>query len=68
MKDSLDILDMVLPDYSGHPPPPQLSFEEYQRWVFEEIVPSLAREGKITPQSQIDDFMNNEGRMEEFRY
>jgi hypothetical protein len=68
MNDDLDIMEMKLPDLSGHPPPPHLSFEEYQRWVFEEIVPELARRGEMTKEKLIADFMRNEGRMKEFKY
>lgn len=68
MNDDLDIMEMKLPDLSGHPPPPHLSFEEYQRWVFEEIVPELARRGEMTEEKLIADFMQNEGRMKEFKY
>jgi hypothetical protein len=54
-------------DMSGHPPPPHLSFEEYQRWIFEEIWPMMVASGRITEESLIADFKNNEGRMGEFK-
>jgi hypothetical protein len=60
-------LDFDLPDFSSHPPPPKLTFEEYQRWICEEIVPELARRGEMTLEKLRDDFMRNEGRMKEFR-
>jgi hypothetical protein len=58
-------LALEFPDFSGHPPPPKLSFEQYQRWVCEEIVPDLARCGKMTPAAILTDFMRNEGRQTE---
>ena len=63
----LDILDMKLPDLSGHPPPPHLSFEQYQYWICQEIWPMLVASGRITEESLMEDFMNSEGRMEEFK-
>ncbi len=66
MIDDLDIMGMTLPDLSGHPAPPHLSFEEYQKWIFEEIVPELARRGEMTDEKLIADFMNNEGRVTEW--
>ena len=57
--------DLEFPDFSGHPPPPKLSFEQYQRWVCEEIVPDLARRGQMTPAAIRSDFMRNEGRQTE---
>jgi hypothetical protein len=63
----MSIDDLKLPDLSDHPPPPQLSYEEYYHWVFEEIVPELARRGEMTGEKLTADFMRNEGRMEEFR-
>lgn len=61
----MNVLDLKLPDLSGHPPPPKLSFEQYQQWVCEEIVPALARQGKMTRDELIADFMKNEGRQTE---
>lgn len=57
----MNVIDLDLPDLSGHPPPPRLTFEQYQRWICEEIVPSLARDGKMTREQIIADFMKNEG-------
>ncbi|MEI7954917.1 MAG: hypothetical protein WCJ66_07095 [Verrucomicrobiota bacterium] len=61
----MNALDLKFPDFSKHPPPPKLSFEQYQRWVFEEIVPELARCGQMTPSAVLADFMRNEGRQTE---
>lgn len=61
----MSVLDLDLPDFSGHPPAPKLTFEQYQRWICEEIGPMLAREGKLTREELIADFMRNEGRQTE---
>ncbi len=58
-------LDLVFPDFSVHPPPPKLTFEQYQHWVCEEIVPELARNGQMTPAAVLTDFMRNEGRQKD---
>jgi hypothetical protein len=57
--------ELDLPDFSNHPPAPRLTFEQYQRWVCEEIVPELARRGEMTPEAVLADFMRNEGRQTE---
>lgn len=61
----MSVLDIELPDFSGHPPPPKMTFEQYQRWVCEEIVPELARRGKMTHEKLVEDFLRNEGRQTE---
>ena len=59
----MSVSGLKFPDFSDHPPPPQLTYEEYQRWVCEEIIPELARRGEMTEEKLIADFMNNEGRV-----
>ena len=61
----MDVSDFELPDYSNHPPAPKLTFEQYERWIFGEIAPMLAREGKLTREALLADFMKNEGRQTE---
>ncbi len=61
----MNALDLEFPDFSGHPPPPKLSFEQYQRWICEEIVPALARQGKMTREEIVADFRRNEGSQTE---
>lgn len=61
----MNVIDLDLPDFSDHPPPPKLSFDEYQRWICEGIAPMLARAGKLTNDELIADFMKNEGRQTE---
>ena len=61
----MNVLDLEFPDFSGHPPPPKLTFAEYQRWICEEIIPELARRGEMTTEKLIEDFLRNEGRQTE---
>jgi hypothetical protein len=61
----MDAIDLQLPDFSNHPPPPKLTFEQYERWICEEFAPMLAREGKLTREALLADFMKNEGRQTE---
>lgn len=63
----MSIDDLTFPDLSGHPPPPQLSYEEYCHWIFGEIIPELARRGEMTEEKLIAHFRQNEGRMTEFK-
>ena len=55
--------DLTFPDFADHPPPPQLTYEQYQQWVCGDIIPDLARRGEMTEEKLIADFMNNEGRV-----
>jgi hypothetical protein len=61
----VNALDFDFPDFSNHPPPPKLTFEQYEKWICEEIVPELARRGEMTREKLIADFMKNEGRQTE---
>lgn len=61
----MNALDLDLPDFSGHPQSPRMSFAVYQHWVFDEIVPELARRGEMTREKLLEDFMRNEGRQTE---
>lgn len=61
----MSILEINLPDLSGHPPAPRLTFEQYQRWICEEIGPALAAAGEMTSEKLREDFMRNEGRQTE---
>ncbi len=57
--------ELRLPDWSGHPKPPRLSFEEYEAWIIGEILPSLRAAGKLTDEELRKDFDRNEGLMTE---
>ncbi|MCW1914217.1 hypothetical protein OJ996_11565 [Luteolibacter sp. GHJ8] len=58
-------LDIQLPAFANHPPSPKMTFEQYQRWICEEIVPDLVRSGEMTRERLIEDFLRNEGRQKE---
>lgn len=62
----MKIIDIEFPELSDHPPAPKLTFEQYQRWVCEEIGPQLAEAGEMTPEKLREDFIKNEGSMQEF--
>jgi hypothetical protein len=62
----MSAIDLKFPDFSGHPSPPQLSYQQYYHWVFHEIVPMLAERGEMTEEKLLADFMNNEGRVKEW--
>lgn len=59
-------LDLQFPDFSDHPPPPQVSLGVYEKWVFEVFARNKRPEMSID--EAVADFMNNEGRMGEFRF
>lgn len=61
----MNVLDLEFPDFSNHPPPPKLSFEQYQRWICEEIVPAMVRGGRLTRENLLADFMRSEGSQTE---
>ncbi len=52
---------LKFPDWSGHPPPPRMTFEQYQHWICHEIIPALAVRGEMDPDKLIEDFRRNEG-------
>jgi hypothetical protein len=62
------MIDIELPDLRGHPPAPTVDLVTYERWVIEVFIPQAIARGELTQESAIADFMNNEGRMKEFRY
>lgn len=61
----MNIPELEFPEFSGHPPSPKLTFDQYQKWVCEEIVPTLASQGEMTTEKLIRDFLRNEGRQTE---
>jgi len=56
-------LDLVFPDFSNHPPPPQVSLDVYERWVLQTFAKS--RKADMTLDEIRADFMRNEGRQTE---
>jgi len=61
----MNTLDLKLPGFSAHPPAPKMTFEQYQRWICEEIIPEIARRGEMTEEWRREDFLRNEGRQTE---
>jgi hypothetical protein len=59
----MNILDLNLPDLSDHPPPPQASLGEYEKWVFELL--ACGMRPAMTDEQIIADFMKNEGSQTE---
>lgn len=51
------------PDFSNHPPPPQVSLGVYEAWVFGSHAQS--RRQTMTKEQVIADFMKNEGSQTE---
>jgi hypothetical protein len=39
---------LVFPDFSDHPPPPQLTHEQFSHWIFNEWLPMCAARGEMT--------------------
>lgn len=62
----MSVPDLKLPDFSGHPPPPKLSFKEYEAWIINECIPAAAARGEMEPTKLIEEFRNNEGRVSEW--
>ena len=56
----MNIPDLKLPDFSDHPPPPQASLGEYEKWVFELL--ACGMRPVMTDEQLVADFMKNEGR------
>lgn len=59
----MKIIDLDLPDLSNHPPPPHVSLEVYEKWVFEWI--KCSRHRPMTDEELLADFMRNEGSQTE---
>jgi hypothetical protein len=62
------MIDIELPDLGGHPPAPTVDLVTFERWVIEVFIPQAIARGELTQESAIADFMQNEGRMKEFRF
>lgn len=59
----MNVIDLELPDLSGHPPPPQVTIDVYEKWVFELLASGMRP--PMTNEHIIADFMQNEGRQTE---
>lgn len=56
-------IDLHLPDFSGHPPPPQVSLADYEKCVMEWLASGMRPE--MTHEELVADFMKNEGSQTE---
>ncbi len=59
----MNILDLEFPDFSDHPPPPQVTLDVYERWVFELL--ACGMRPAMTDEEMLADFMKNEGSQKE---
>lgn len=59
----MNIIDLELPDLSGHPEPPQVTLEVYERWVFEMF--AMSREASMTHEKMLAEWQRNEGSQTE---
>jgi len=59
----MNAFDLEFPDFSGHPPPPQVDLGAYERWIFDEV--HNARRAAMSREECIADFMRNEGSQKE---
>jgi hypothetical protein len=62
----MKIIELNLPDLSDHPAPPQVDLGVFESWVRGDA--ATRTRAAMTDEEIIADFMNNEGRMKEFRY
>jgi len=59
----MNVIDLEFPDFSDHPPPPQVTLDAYEKWVFELLASGMRP--PMTNEEMIADFMKNEGRQTE---
>jgi hypothetical protein len=61
----MKIIELNLPDLSDHPAPPQVDLGVFESWVRGDA--ATRTRAAMTDEEIVADFMNNEGRMKEFR-
>ncbi len=59
----MSVIDLNLGDFSDHPPPPQVTLEQYELWVLELL--KCGMRPVMSDEQIIADFMKNEGRQTE---
>jgi hypothetical protein len=59
------MIDIELPDLSGHSPAPKVSLATFERYVIDVFIPQAIASGELTQESSITHFKNNEGRQTE---
>jgi hypothetical protein len=55
--------DLDLPDLSGHPPPPEMTLGQYEKWVFEMYAKS--KYPTMSHEEMLKEWMRNEGSQTE---
>ena len=59
----MNVIDLDLPDFSNHPPPPRLTLEQYEKWIFEMLASGMRPER--TPEEEEAEWLRNEGSQKE---
>lgn len=59
----MKIIDLKLPDFSDHPPPPQVDLGTFEAWVRGDA--ATRTRAAMSDEEIIADFMRNEGRQTE---
>ncbi len=59
----MNVIDLELPDLSGHPAPPQVTLEVYERWVLEMF--AMNRNASKTHEQMLAEWQRNEGSQTE---
>lgn len=55
----MNVINLNLPDFSDHPPPPQVNLAAYEKWMFELL--ACGMRPVMTDEQMIADFKKNEG-------
>jgi hypothetical protein len=59
----MNVLDLEFPDFSGHPPPPQVSLGVYEKWVFELLASGMRP--TMSQEEMQAEWLRNEGSQTE---
>lgn len=59
----MNIIDLDLPDLSGHPPPPQVSLDVYEKWVLEMLACGMRK--PMSEDEMLAEWLRNEGSQTE---
>ncbi|NQX02384.1 hypothetical protein HQ447_17135 [bacterium] len=59
----MNILDLEFPDFSDHPPPPQVTLGVYEKWVFELLANGMRP--TMSHEEMLAEWMCNEGSQTE---
>jgi hypothetical protein len=59
----MNVIDLDLPDFSDHPPPPRLTLAQYEKWVLE--VYAKSKYPNMSHEEMLAEWMRNEGSQTE---